>query len=111
MLAEKIAEWLDDPVSVGNDLNLNPVSFELYQNYPNPFNPLTLIRYSVPETLPVKIIVYDLTGSEVAVVVNQTVDRGTYELNFDAGNLSSGIYFYKMTAGEYNSVRKMSVLK
>jgi hypothetical protein len=111
MLAEKIAEWLDDPVSVGNDLNLNPASFELYQNYPNPFNPLTLIRYSVPETLPVKIIVYDLTGSEVAVVVNQTVDRGTYELNFDAGNLSSGIYFYKMTAGEYNSVRKMSVLK
>ncbi|MGB5286961.1 MAG: T9SS type A sorting domain-containing protein [Ignavibacteriaceae bacterium] len=88
-----------------------PTEFDLVQNYPNPFNPNTRISYAVPETAPVSIIVYDLTGQEIAVLVNAVKEAGTYELSFDASNLASGVYIYRMIAGDFSSVKKMNVLK
>lgn len=94
-----------------NNQNGIPEEFNLVQNYPNPFNPNTRISYAVPETSPVSIKVYDLTGQEVAVLVNEVKDAGRYELKFDASNLASGIYIYRMIAGNFSSVKKMNLLK
>jgi PKD repeat protein len=88
-----------------------PTEFDLSQNYPNPFNPVTLIKYQVPNTSHVSIKVFDLTGQEVATLVNQVKEVGTYEIKFDARNLASGVYLYRMIAGDFTSVRKLNVLK
>ncbi|MEJ5305042.1 MAG: S8 family serine peptidase [Ignavibacteria bacterium] len=87
--------------------------YELYQNYPNPFNPTTKIRYSLKENSLVNLRVYDLLGREIAVLVNEPQEAGLYEVEFDASkyNLSSGIYFYQLRAGEYNSIRKFTLIK
>ena len=94
--------------------NLNqgiPTEFQLVQNYPNPFNPSTIIKYAVPELGPVSIKIYDLTGQEVVILVNEVKQPGTYELEFNAENLASGIYIYRMIAGGFIQVKKMSFLK
>jgi len=88
-----------------------PLDFALTQNYPNPFNPTTKITFAVPEKNLVTIKVYDLTGQEVATLVNEVKDVGTYDISFDASGLSSGVYLYQMRAGNFSSVKKMSVLK
>jgi Secretion system C-terminal sorting domain len=88
-----------------------PKDFVLHQNYPNPFNPSTTIKYAVPKTSLVSLKIYDLTGQEVAVLVNEVKEAGTHELNFDASNLASGVYFYIMIAGDFSSVKKMNLLK
>jgi hypothetical protein len=90
--------------------------FSLSQNYPNPFNPSTKIKYSIPKPNNsfsfVRLIVYDITGREVAALVNQMQKTGVYEVDFNANNISSGIYFYKLTMdNEFSEVRKMVVLK
>lgn len=87
--------------------------YELYQNYPNPFNPTTVIRYSLKENCLVNLKIYDLLGREIAVLVNELQDEGAYEIEFDANkyNLSSGIYFYQLRAGEYNSIKKFTLIK
>lgn len=97
--------------SAVNEEEFNPYSFKLMQNYPNPFNPTTLISYTIPQRSEVNIKVYNITGQEVADLVNEVKDPGTYKAEFDAGNLSSGIYFYKITAGRYSAVRKMMLIK
>jgi len=93
-----------------------PNSFELSQNYPNPFNPSTTIKYSIPndekrETSNVKLIVYDILGKEVATLVNNQQKAGNYEVNFNASNLPSGIYFYQISAENFTEVKKMTLLK
>jgi hypothetical protein len=88
-----------------------PTEFDLAQNYPNPFNPSTAIKYAVPKTSPVSIKVYDLTGQEVALLVNEVKEAGTYEINFEAKNLASGVYIYRMIADDFVSVKKLNVLK
>lgn len=87
--------------------------YALYQNYPNPFNPMTKIRFSIRETNPVMIKLYDIVGREVALIMNEVKDAGEYEIELDAGKygLSSGVYFYQMKAGEYTSIKKMIYLK
>jgi len=85
--------------------------FELEQNYPNPFNPTTTIKYSVPERSNVLIRVYDILGEEVARLVNTTQDEGSYEVNFDASNLASGMYIYRLDAGAVSLTKKMMLLK
>jgi hypothetical protein len=85
--------------------------FSLSQNYPNPFNPTTKINYQIPYTSLVSIKVYDLLGREVASLVNEEKPAGNYEAEFDGSDLSSGIYFYKIQAGDYTSVKKMILLK
>jgi hypothetical protein len=88
-----------------------PTEFELGQNYPNPFNPTTKIKYSIPQTGLVKITVFDLTGQEVVTLLNEVKEPGNYELQFNASQLSSGVYFYRMISGDFTQVKKLNVLK
>jgi len=85
--------------------------YSLHQNYPNPFNPVTSIQYAIGSRQFVQLKVYDVLGNEIATMVNEEKSAGTYELNWDASNLPSGIYFYKLQAGEYAETKKMILLK
>lgn len=85
--------------------------YSLMQNYPNPFNSITKIQLQVASYKFVKLVVFDITGKEVAVLINKELQAGTYEVRFDAKHLSSGIYFYKLTSGEFSEMRKMIYLK
>jgi len=86
-------------------------NFTLEQNYPNPFNPNTSIKYTLAEQSPVSLKVYDVLGNEVATLVNTTQDVGSYNVNFDATNLASGLYVYTIQAGNFTSTKKMMLLK
>ena len=95
-----------------------PPSFALFQNYPNPFNPTTVVSYQLPVVSDVKIVVYDLLGREVEVLANERKNRGSYSVTFDShfpgrggAGLSSGVYLYKLTAGEYVETRKMILVR
>ncbi len=88
-----------------------PKTYDLSQNYPNPFNPVTTIKYQIPKDGLVKLIIYDLLGREVKTLVNEIKTAGYYDIKFDASSLSSGIYFYKMVAGDFVSIKKLVVLK
>jgi len=88
-----------------------PKGFKLYQNYPNPFNPVTKLRFQVPDLAKVKITVYDILGREIAALVNQQLQPGTYEVDFDGTNFASGVYFYNIRAGEFMHSRKMVLIK
>ena len=85
--------------------------FKLNQNYPNPFNPSTNIEYSLPVSGNVSLVVYDNLGKEVARLVNENKVAGNYNVEFDASNLPSGIYFYKLTSGKFSETKKMILLK
>src|SRR4030095_2864219 len=108
----------------GDSPNQNPVTLEhlttplvysITQNYPNPFNPSTTIEYSIPENASVSLKVYDMLGKEVADLVNKSQDKGTYIINWDASNYSSGIYFYRIQAkglkGNFADTKKMILTK
>lgn len=88
-----------------------PSSFLLEQNYPNPFNPNTVIKFDVMKKSFVKIIVYDITGREVKRLVDEDLGAGKYSVNFDGGNLASGIYFYSLLAGDFAETKKMILVK
>ena len=93
-----------------------PAGFQLYQNYPNPFNPVTYIRYSIPPAgislqKSVQLKVYDISGKEVAVLINEGQYPGNYEVKFDAYRYSGGVYFYSLSVGKYSETRKMILLK
>ncbi len=92
-------------------IDLMPTEFLLSQNYPNPFNPSTTFRYSIPTQSKVVIKVFDILGNEIETLVNEEKPAGTYELTWNAANLSSGIYFYQLRAEEFLSVKKMILLK
>jgi hypothetical protein len=95
-----------------NDEELQmPAKFSLEQNYPNPFNPSTTISYSIPNESQVKLVVFDVMGRQVADLVNEKQSAGEYNVTLDASSMASGTYFYKLTAGEYISVKKMVLLK
>ncbi|MDX1700558.1 MAG: T9SS type A sorting domain-containing protein, partial [Melioribacteraceae bacterium] len=88
----------------------NP-SFALLQNYPNPFNPSTRIKYSIPKHSNVTLKIFDVLGSEVTTLVNKEQTQGNYEFEFDGGELTSGIYFYRLLVGDYMETKKMILLK
>jgi hypothetical protein len=88
-----------------------PLTFDLAQNYPNPFNPSTNIQFSIPESGNVKLSVYNLVGEEVAVLVNGFSQAGTFEVTFDASNLSTGVYLYKLQSANSVQTMKMMLLK
>lgn len=88
-----------------------PAKFGLSQNYPNPFNPSTTINYDVAKETNVSLKVYDAIGNEVATLVNETKAPGTYDVIFDASNLSNGVYFYKIQAGNFTSTKKLILMK
>jgi len=87
------------------------LEYSVSQNYPNPFNPTSTIRYSIPKMEFVKISIYDILGNEIKVLVNELKTPGNYEINFDAKELASGIYLYKIRTGEYSQIRKMIFMK
>src|ERR1035437_257779 len=89
----------------------NNLSFNLQQNYPNPFNPTTTINYSLAKEGNVKLTVYDAIGSKVATIVNEYKPAGNYSVNFNATELPSGTYYYKIEAGQFSQIKKMILLK
>lgn len=115
---QKAAEYdgihtaLTTGVIVGVEENDNlAAKYELSQNYPNPFNPTTMIKYSIPEASNVMLKVYDVLGKEVATLVNGYKQADSYEVNFNASNLSSGVYIYKLETGNFSMTKKMLLLK
>ena len=97
--------------AVEDEENTIPTVFKLEQNYPNPFNPSTTIKFAVPERSSVLIKVYDITGSEVATIINEEMEAGWYEKSFNPKALSSGVYLYRMQAGNYVNIKKMLLIK
>jgi len=108
---------IDVVTEVGRQTESYPTSFHLYQNYPNPFNPSTKIKFLIaPANIPkgeafVSLKVYDVLGNEVATLINEEKPAGNYEIEFNAINLPSGVYFYQLVAGNFVSTRKMLLLK
>ena len=88
-----------------------PTEYKLLQNYPNPFNPSTTISYSIPKQSQVTLKIYDILGNEIKMLVNEEKTAGTYKINFNASDLSSGIYFYKLETDNYVKCKKMILLK
>lgn len=97
---------------VGKSFNSNlPEKFQLYQNYPNPFNPVTTIKYDIVKAQDVNVIVYDILGRELARLVNEHQQPGSYVVEWNASNVSSGIYFYQLKTKNYINTKKMILLK
>jgi photosystem II stability/assembly factor-like uncharacterized protein len=95
-----------------NPVNSNiPADFTLHQNYPNPFNPVTKIKFALPNSGNVKLVVFDLLGREVTALVNEQLNPGTYEVDWNASNYPSGVYYYQLIAGEYSETKKMILIK
>jgi uncharacterized delta-60 repeat protein len=88
-----------------------PNTFSLSQNYPNPFNPVTKISFSIPQSANTRLLVYDISGKQVAELVDNTLDAGTYSIDFDASHLASGTYFYRIESGAFSETRKMMLVK
>ncbi|MFZ4591250.1 MAG: T9SS type A sorting domain-containing protein [Ignavibacteria bacterium] len=113
------------PVKIVNINNQIPDNFNLFQNSPNPFNPATKIKFSVPQVRrlfggssprgiggdPVLLKIYDVTGREIQTLVNESLQPGTYEITFDGSNYPSGVYFYKLSVGDYSETKRLTLLK
>ncbi len=97
--------------NTGDEKELVVQSYQLFQNYPNPFNPETRIRFQLPVEGHVTILVYDISGAQVATLVDRYYEAGSFQVRFDAAHLSSGIYLYRIESGEFSQVRKMMLLK
>lgn len=102
---------VDIVTSVNNDENNLSKSFQLFQNYPNPFNPITKIKFSIPKPEIVQIKVYNILGKEIKTLLSEHKITGTYEVEFDASNLPSGVYFCRMVSGRYAETKKMILLR
>jgi hypothetical protein len=94
-----------------DDAQIEPLTFSLGQNYPNPFNPITKIDYSLPEVVKVSLKIYDVLGQEVKTLVDETQGAGFRSTSFDANTIASGIYFYRLIAGNFTDIKKMILLK
>ena len=104
-------------IGIGNNNTNTPISFSLFQNYPNPFNPYTNIGFEIPVKSYVKLSVYDINGRLIRILVNETKNKGKYIVGFNAGDLPSGIYFYRLEAlrvyssEEFTKTKKMLLIK
>jgi hypothetical protein len=95
---------------------ITPNKFSLSQNYPNPFNPTTKIKFTIPKNVNgelsnVQIKIYDILGNEIITLVDKQKSPGTYEVKFDGSKLSSGVYFYKLSTGNFTNTKKMLLMK
>jgi Secretion system C-terminal sorting domain len=88
-----------------------PKEFKLYNNYPNPFNPSTKIKFALPKNSYTKLIVYDILGRELLTIVNEQLSAGTYSVDWNTSDYPSGIYYYKLTSGEFTETRKAVLIK
>lgn len=100
-----------DPIEKGNFTSLQSNDYKLYQNFPNPFNPTTKISYTIKKDGNVSLRVFNLVGQEIGVLVNEKQSAGNYEVEFNASELTSGIYLYKLQINGYTSVKRMTVIK
>jgi hypothetical protein len=98
-------------VAIENSETTTPHEFALLQNYPNPFNPSTKIEFSIPKSSFVKLTINNILGQEKYILVNEQLSSGSYSVNFNASNFPSGIYFYKLTAGNFTDSKKMILIK
>lgn len=94
-----------------NEKTSLPIYLSLSQNYPNPFNPVTTIAYQIPKEGLVNLKIYDFLGKEIAILVNEVKNSGKYAVKFDASNIASGIYYYRLQSGSYFDTKKMILLK
>lgn len=108
--AREIFLYYSKPTSLENEKNIAN-GFNLLQNYPNPFNSATAIQYSIPQKSTVTLKIFDLLGYELATLVNEEKEQGVYTTNFDANNLASGLYLYRIQAGSFIETKKMILLK
>jgi hypothetical protein len=97
--------------NAGSNESKIPKVFKLYNNYPNPFNPATKIKFDLPSNCNVKLKIFDITGKEVANLINEELKAGTYEYQFNAVNLSSGVYFYRIETGNFSDIKRMMLIK
>ena len=104
-------DYTNGVTAVNEAANAVPQAYQLNQNYPNPFNPSTAITFVVPTNGQVSLKVYDMLGREVATLVNGLQDAGVHTAYFNASNLASGVYLYKISAGNFTQVKKMMLLK
>lgn len=95
-------------VPVGNEI---PKEYKLHQNYPNPFNPVTRIKFQLKYAGLANLVIYDILGRKVETLVNEVLKHGTYELDFNGNNYTSGIYYYKLMSGDYSETKKMVLIK
>jgi len=102
---------INDFIGIKQISQLVPGHFTLSQNYPNPFNPSTKIRFDIPKQGLTKITVFDILGREVTTLANEVLNAGKYEVDFNASAYSSGLYFYRITSGDYTEVKKMILVK
>lgn len=100
-----------NPIGIQQVSSEVPKAFYLAQNYPNPFNPSTKIKFSLPKTAFTKITIYDVLGREVSLIANEELKAGSYEVSWNADNFPSGVYFYRLTAGQYTETKKMLMIK
>jgi hypothetical protein len=111
---EYILEFLFNETDI-SDIDENDseliTSYKLEQNYPNPFNPITTIQYQIPKDGLVRLQIFDILGQKVTTLVNEINKRGRYKIEFNATNLSSGIYFYRLTADNFSDVKKLILIK
>jgi hypothetical protein len=102
---------VETSVTIQEETENLPVDFILNQNYPNPFNPTTTISFSIPSSGFTSLKVYDILGNEVATLLSEEKYAGNYEVRFNASSLTSGTYFYRLSAGSFTEVKKMILLK
>ncbi len=103
--------FIDGAVNINPESGMMPKTFFLSQNYPNPFNPVTKINFAIPKAGFVSLKVYDLLGREVSNLINEEKQAGNYSIDFNSGNLTSGVYFYKMQSGSFKETKKMLLIK
>jgi len=110
---ESVTTFVSDEITTGveDEGSVMPDSYKLKQNYPNPFNPTTTISFELPATSHVTLQVSDMLGRNVATLVNHKVSAGKHEVRFDASDLSSGVYFYRLKAGDFVQTRRMTLIK
>jgi hypothetical protein len=106
-----MAAYTKAVTAVEGPVSGTPESFELSQNYPNPFNPSTKIDFKLSKASDVKLTVYNILGQQVATLLNEHMSAGSQSVAFDASKLSSGVYFYRLDAGNFSSIKKMMFLK
>jgi len=97
--------------AVGSEQQIRPDKYKLFNNYPNPFNPNTIIKFQIKDSRFTTLKIFNLLGQEVAVLLNETKTPGTYEVNWDAANYPGGVYFYKLTSGDFSETKKMVLVK
>ena len=102
---------VDFPAGITHNPNVTPGSYRLYQNYPNPFNPSTLIKFDIPERAFVSLTIYDAVGREIGSPIRSVLSAGGYSIEWNAGGLSSGVYFYRINAGNFSEIKKMLLIK